>query len=420
MTLTLRTDRRLIRAEASSTRYLLASITSPSTTQRVERLPIHVALVLDRSGSMADERKFSLAREAVQQALQLLHAEDRFSLVVFDTEVDVLSLSALATPDAKRRALDALAATNPRGSTDLCAGWLRGCEQVAEHLDDDSISRVLLLTDGLANAGVTDHATLVHHATELRRRGIATTTFGVGADFDERLLRDLAHEGGGNFYFLATAQQIPELLRSEMGEVLEVTVRHCALELHLPPGVDLEPLHRFRVEHEPITSVTRVELGDLVARQELQVVLRLRFPRGEIGHTIAVRGTVTGDGVLGDGWSADAEWQFASHRENDQQPRDHAVDRAVASIYVARARAEATEANRHHDWRRAGEVLERTARRIEQYAGADTTLHSLVAELRGDVHQFAERPMSAMELKQSFFQAEAPMKSRTVDGRAQR
>ncbi|MBA3343424.1 MAG: VWA domain-containing protein [Gemmatimonadaceae bacterium] len=96
---------------------------------------------------------------------------------------------------------------------------------------------MLLLTDGLANPGITDRDTLARHASELRQRGVSTSTFGVGVDFDERRLRDMAHEGGGNFYFLENALQIPDLITSELGEALEVVMPRAALEMDIPRRV---------------------------------------------------------------------------------------------------------------------------------------------------------------------------------------
>ena len=78
MTLTIKTDRTLIRAGARSTRYVLARVTAPRTPRRGERLPINLGIVLDRSGSMESERKFSLARDAVEQSLRMLRPEDLF------------------------------------------------------------------------------------------------------------------------------------------------------------------------------------------------------------------------------------------------------------------------------------------------------------------------------------------------------
>ncbi|MEP7345764.1 MAG: VWA domain-containing protein, partial [Gemmatimonadaceae bacterium] len=233
-TFDVRTDRSLIREAGASVRYVLARIVAPGASSRERRMPANVSLVLDRSGSMGDAHKFGLAREAVEMALRMLRPDDRFSLVVYDTEIDVLSRSAHATEDAKRVALRALADVGPRGGTDLSGGWLRGCEQVAEFVDRESVSRCLLLTDGLANHGIRDRGTLADHASGLRSRGVTTSTFGVGADFDERLLRDMAHSGGGNFYFIEGASQIPTMMTGELAEALEVTMRDAAIEVTVP------------------------------------------------------------------------------------------------------------------------------------------------------------------------------------------
>ncbi len=163
-TLSLLTDRSLIRARGASVRYVLASIAVSPARNRDGRLPVNVAFVLDRSGSMDGENKLELAKQAIISAIRLLGPNDRFSIVTFDTEVDVLLPAARATAEAKNAAGRALRGVQSRSSTDLCAGWMRGCEQLAEYLADGMISRALLLTDGQANHGETNHATLVHHA----------------------------------------------------------------------------------------------------------------------------------------------------------------------------------------------------------------------------------------------------------------
>ena len=76
--------------------------------------------------------------------------------------------STAATADARRSALARLGEIDARGSTNLGEGWLRGCEQVARALSDEGVNRTLLLTDGLANVGMTDRDELARHAAELR------------------------------------------------------------------------------------------------------------------------------------------------------------------------------------------------------------------------------------------------------------
>ncbi len=417
MTLSIRTDRTLIRAAARSNRYVLASFTAPAAPRREGRTPVNVAFVLDRSGSMSGEKKFTLARQAIEQSLRMLRSEDRFSLVVYDTQIDVLVRSTHATPSAIREALNSLAAVGPRGSTDLCGGWMNGCEQVAQFVGEERVSRVLLLTDGLANHGVTDRGQLTRHAGELRQRGVSTSTFGVGADFDERLLRDMAHEGGGNFYFLENAIQIADLITSELGETLEVVMRRAVMEIEIPRSGDAELLSAFRSSIGD--NMLRVELGDVVSSQQVDVLVRLNFSRGESGLRVAVRATLTGAASIEDG-STSVEWTYAGHVENDRQPRDREVDRAVAAIYAARARATATEANRHGDFEAARSVIHRTVERIRGYAGDDMLLNECWRELLAERPRYDEVMMSPMETKRAYYVAEMGMKGRAHDGKARR
>lgn len=412
-TLTVRADRQLIRAASRSERYLLASITAPSAPPRDHRMPVNVAFVLDRSGSMAGEDKLSLAIEAVERSLSLLGDDDRFSLVAFDTHVQVITRSTSATPTARRRAIGALREMQPGSSTDLCAGWMTGCDELAGHLEHGTISRALLLTDGQANHGETNRVTLANHAAELHRRGITTSAFGVGADFDERLLRDLATEGGGNFYFIQRAAQIPDLIASELGEALEVVMPRAELTVSIPHGGEMEVMHRFRSRRANGRTVLVVELGDLVSGQMLDVVFRARFPLGDTGETQDVLVS------LGE-HAASVRFTYAGHAANDDQPRDREVDRHVARVYATRARADATEANRHGDFDRARRALADTARHIQEHAGGDAELAALATALEEEVPQYAGRLMEPMALKSAFYAAESSGKGRRTDGSARR
>ncbi len=423
--LAIRTDRTLLRAAARSTRYLHLTLSAPvapppAPADAQPRLPINVGLVLDRSGSMEGESKFPLAVQAIEQALRLLQPHDRFTLLVFDNVVDVIASNVLATPPAKRAAVKQLREIGPRGGTDLYAGWMTAAAQMLEQLSRDSVNRVLLLTDGQANAGMTEPTGLVTAAEALRARGIATTAFGVGDDFDERLLRDIAHAGGGQFYFIDTPTQIPEMITSELGEALEVVRRNAALTITLPPGADAELLNQYRTTYAQGDHELRVELGDLTSGQEITLVVRLTFPEDREGATTLVRAAIAGTDALLSEAEVELMWTYANHTANDAQPRLTTVDREVATLYAARARAEATEANRQGDYRTARRVLEGTARRIRSYANGDAEIEAIWRALLAELEMYAERPMSAREQKQSFFAADAQSKSRDAQGRARR
>jgi Ca-activated chloride channel family protein len=391
-------------------------VVAPETPPRTDRPPINLALVLDRSGSMGGS-KIEIARLAVAHALQMLRLRDRFALVAFDDVVDVVTGSTLASAEARRHALAELAQIDARGSTNLAGGWEAGCEAVAAHLAGEAVGRCLLVTDGQANVGESDPAHLGRLTHAMRQRGIATSTFGIGADFDERTLQLMAEGGQGHFYFVETPQAIPDLLTSELGDTLEIVAREAALVLRVPEGVTAEPVGPFRAASAG--HVVRIELGDLASAQERRLVVRLTFPAGAAGDLHAVGFALADrDGVL----AADAQemvWRFAGHAENDAQPRDRVVDRAVAGLYAALARQAALELNRAGRFEEARRVVERVARKIASYAGTDPELRRIVSALRAEVESFGGS-MDAMEAKRRHFASYNVQHQRMADGKSVR
>jgi Ca-activated chloride channel family protein len=416
MSLTVRADRRYIRPSHCSQRHVLARIVAPQLHREQGRPSVNVAFVLDRSGSMSGQ-KISLARQAVTRAVERLGPRDRFAVVVYDDCIDVLVENTHASGEAKRMVLDRLAATQARGSTNLAEGWLRGCEQVSAHLDGETVSRCLLLSDGLANVGITDPQELQHHAAELRERGVSTTTLGVGADFDESLLNGMSVAGGGNFYFIEEAQQIPDYLTSELGEALDVVARDAVLEVETDPGVKIEALGWLpaRVFGER----TEVRLGDLVSAQALDVVLRLTFPRGTLGETVRVVFRLRDrDGVLAPPSQA-VVFEWASDAANDAQARDCEIDRLVAALEAAKAREEAIRFNRKGRYEEARRRLEGTRLRIASYAGDDAPLLAIVEELQREADQF-RCALQEMDRKKMYFAARNVAARRGPRGQALR
>ncbi len=417
--LTIRADRELVRTTYHSARFVVAELVAPPAPPKGdgrERPAATLAFVLDRSGSMAG-RKIELAREAVRQAIERLGARDRFSLVVYDDQIDVVMPTTLATPEARREALERLRRIDARGSTDLGSGWLRGAEQVAENLDRDGVNRVLLLTDGLANVGMTDPDELIHHAGQLRERGIATSTFGLGNDFNEALLQGMASAGGGSFRYIERAEQIPDHLAGEVGEALEVTARDVVLEVTTPDGLRIDSLTPRPLDARG--NRTMVQLGDLVADQLVRVILRIRFPMGESGREVGALFAVTDrEGAFGAD-AATVTWRYADNPANDRQRRDREVDRVVARVFADRALSDVVALNRQGRFDEARQLLLGVARRIREYAGQDPVLRGIVAELEREAESWS-RVQPEMLRKAAFAQASYAMNLREPSGAAMR
>ncbi len=418
-TFTARTDRQLVRAGARSTRYVLLHATAPKqrTRKAPKRPPVNVAFVLDRSGSMGGS-KLALAKYAVERALTGLTAKDRFAVVTYDDRIETVVSSCLATPANKTKALLRLQDIDARGSTHLHGGWTAGADALKQHATADGVNRCLLLTDGLANVGLTDPAQLAAFAADLRASGIGTSTFGVGQDFDETLLTSIADAGGGHFYFIERPEQIPDFMTSELGELLDTVAREVTIEIKHALELEVEPFSPVAAA-AGVPGIERLLIGDLVVGQQVEVVLRVRFPDMPEGVATAAFFTIADrDGVLkADGCTL--AWTHASHADNDAQPRDRDVDRAVARIHAARARTEAVRLNRLGEFGAARHALRGVAGRIEDYAGSDTELRQMAAGLRDEEATFAA-PMPELARKRAHFSSANLQRSRDPQGQARR
>jgi len=401
------------------TAFVTVEITAPDAPRRAARQAANVALVLDRSGSM-DGRKIEMARTAVEHAIRLLDARDRLAVVVYDHEVDVLVESTSASPEAKTMAVKRLGATDARGNTDLSGGWSRGVDEVARPtgaVGADTISRVLLLTDGLANSGVTDPDELARMATTFRANGVATSTFGLGADFDETLLSRIATEGGGHFYFIETPRQIPDFLSSELGETLDIVAPDAEFVINAGPAVAIALLNELPVDAQP--DGLHVKLGDLVSGQSLQLVVALQWnARDEATPALAECRVTDRAGKLFP-QPMRVEWTTADVAADAAQPVNTDVLVAAADLIAARASSSALDANRQGRFDEAGKILRAAAARIRALANGNAEILKRADQLEREVSAFS-LAMAPMAMKERHFLSYNAVRSRDVEGKARR
>jgi Ca-activated chloride channel family protein len=413
-------DRALIPAHTPSVRHLTIKVTAPTKKGSAhERPPVSVGLVLDRSGSM-DGQKIEMARAAVAHAIKLLNERDRLAVVVYDDRVETILECTPASAEAKKKALDRLARIEARGATNLSGGWLDVLGALRAPGGPGAgvaVSRVLLLTDGLANQGIVDPTELAEIAGKSRAQGIATSTFGVGADFDEELLSKIATEGGGHFYFIEKPKQIPDFLTSELGETLEIVARDVVLDITCSTGVDAMMLNGFAVDTAP--GRVRVKLGDLVADQEITIAVAVSCGAHLLETTAFVDCRVTDrDGALHPE-PIRVEWRAADAAETERQPINYAVLVTVAEILAERARVTALAANRRGQFEEARRVIRDIIQHLLGLAPGNRQIIAIVDALRRDELELGQA-MDAMELKSRHYASYVAERSRDTAGKARR
>lgn len=187
-------------------RLLMIRATAAERPEGDPEPPIRLAVVIDRSGSMSG-RKLDIAKRAAAGLIEHLRSEDLAAAVVYDDEVNVLFPLSTPSPQLSRT----IGRVHSGGSTNLYGGWVTGAKLLVGG------GRVLLLSDGLANVGrFSDAANLSGHAKiSYERYGVATSTVGIGEDFDEALMAGMARAGGGSHYFAHSPEAILEAFKRE-------------------------------------------------------------------------------------------------------------------------------------------------------------------------------------------------------------
>ena len=270
-------------ADQDNTVDVLVRIQAPDapTGHIAVRPPQAVALVIDRSGSMQG-RPLAEARRCAEYVVGKLRPTDTVSLVQFDNRVQRLWPAVPLGDGAPLRA--AIAGIQAGGATHLHGGWREGGETLAD-VPGAGLKRVILLSDGQANAGLTDSAAIAAQCTEWAAGGVTTSTYGLGNGFNEELMVAMARSGGGNHYYGDTAEDLMDPFQQELELLGNLCLRDLRLSATVPDGVEVQMVNAL----PPVGGGWR--LPDLAWGAEAWAVLRLKVPMGALpplGHLLSV------------------------------------------------------------------------------------------------------------------------------------
>lgn len=207
-----------------------------------KKQPLNIALAIDCSSSMSElaerknfsdnnsydvrfilsqnsaKTKMEYAKKASIQAILSLNDEDRVSIIAFDDCAYIISESILVKNN-KNHLIEKIQSIQPKGSTDLHNGWVQAGKQVAHYLDSNLLNRILILTDGQTNKGKTLVDDICNDISVLKNKKISTSTIGVGLDYNEILLENMAKSGDGNYYYVEQISELEKLFLNEFQDM---------------------------------------------------------------------------------------------------------------------------------------------------------------------------------------------------------
>jgi Ca-activated chloride channel family protein len=368
-----------------------------------ERPRLNLAVVIDRSGSMSGQPLHE-AKRCAALMIESLGASDHASVLAYDDTVQVFAES--QPVKSKEKFKVAIAHIREGGSTNLHGGWLKGAEEAAKKLDLIYISRVLLLSDGNANVGLTNLDEVASQCAQLADTGVTTSTYGLGRSFNEELMMAMARAGRGNGYYSETADSLLERFREEFSLLASLCARDVRLRVTPLPGIRCELLNLYE-----LTGDGAWRLPDLAYDGEAWAAIRLHINPSAltaVGETVAIlqagvayRDLAGSESAIPESWLS---LPVLTEEEFRVLPEDESVARRFHEAEAARLQEFASRAARQGDWNGVDGLLARArglAANSPWLNEVVTSLERLAAQ-RDDVlfskeAQYAATSMSARQ-----------------------
>ncbi|MGD0671609.1 MAG: VWA domain-containing protein [Candidatus Binatus sp.] len=258
------------------------------------RVPLNLGVVIDRSGSMYDERRLEFVVEAVKFLADNLSDQDKVSIVAFaDKAKVIITPEAARDKSAIKRAIDDIDLLEIGGGTQMALGMRAAIDEVKKNLSPDRLNRVLVLTDGQ-----TYEETACIDLVEKNRDQISFSTMGVGVEFNEKLLQRVSQDSNGKYHFIGDPAEIPNIFEDELQGLRSVSLRNGRIEVTLSQGVQVREAFRASPEiyvlGTPLVGEDRkisYEIGDLQAGVPGSVLLTLVLPPRKPGPVRILQST---------------------------------------------------------------------------------------------------------------------------------
>lgn len=438
--LSIRPSRRAI-ARVGGSLYLLVQAEPPARPAQVSRPPVALALVIDRSGSMAEPAaasitpdhqeatggddtgqpsKLGFVRAATLRLLDLMRDGDAVSLVVFDDTVQVVKPLTVLGTRSRAELAATVKAIETGGSTNIEGGLKAGLAQFSKPVRKQYGCKLVLLSDGEANVGEQRPAVLGEHAAGAAHNGVTTSTLGFGFDYNIALLSHLAEAGNGDFTHIESLSSLDTVLREEFTSAAEVMARGVEVMIGLPERLAAGTnLHAYR--QEPCEGGFKVFIGDLVRPKEFifevtapvelagdELVISACATYVEPGETEVTVEAATEVAICGPGKVKN----FAVDSEVIEKVIHQLPDLAEMATYIALEAENVTAAERTIASVR--EAMERLKKAYPEVAATPEVAAAeyVLAELNEGVQ---ERSFSASELKRRYGASSRKSRSRPVD-----
>jgi Ca-activated chloride channel family protein len=374
--LTAQLDRQYLNSQSGGEAYLKIDLVADGGENERHRVPVNAVLILDRSGSMAGE-KIERARDAARALVQSLGGDDRLSIVEFSSGAHVLVPSTEVTGGVRERVLAAVDALYAGGGTNMSSAFDLAAPELAAGHNPRRIDKVFLASDGQANEGVYDRASLLKLAS--RDFGGATlSTFGLGQDYDEDFMNALAAQNGGRARYIASPEVLTGAFRDEFSRAASMVARDVRVNVQGLAGAKIERVLGYEMDGG------WVRLPDFAAGEERRVLAKIALPANGKGNTELAAVQLAFDDARGSAQHAQttAAAQFTEEARLFNQPAGPA---ALEGAKVEMAETAQRAAMLREDGKR--DEAEQAMQSLDKVAADQPALAAMAGSYRKDVQE---------------------------------
>lgn len=184
--------------------------------------PANWVLMVDVSGSMASEDKLELAKKGLVRFVnETMRSTDKLAVVTYAGAVNVALPSTFG--NEKNKIIDAIESLNSGGSTAGAAAIVQAYDIAVANKIENGNNRIIMITDGDFNVGISNTDELVKLVEEKRDQGIFLSTIGLGrGNFNEQMMEQIANNGNGTFEYIGDEEQAQKVFVTEFGKFYTV------------------------------------------------------------------------------------------------------------------------------------------------------------------------------------------------------
>ena len=239
----------------------------PANSQAAPAPSMNLCLVLDRSTSMRGANMDVVKATAIQ-IMRKMKPQDIFSVVAFSDKAEEIIPASPSTELSKLEAR--IHMLQPSGGTEIFSGLEMGYNEILRNVHHAQVNHIILLTDGRTYGDEDKCINLAHRATE---QGVGISGLGIGSEWNDNFLDDLASCTGGSSMYISRPQDIQKNLLDKFNSLGSAYAEETRLDFKIPEGIELRYAFRLQPEAGVLSFNSPMMLGPIVRENNLRILM---------------------------------------------------------------------------------------------------------------------------------------------------